>query len=220
MPNDTPNDMTNDMRNTAPTLPSSPLAGLRVLSLGAGAEPLLQRFFEANPFYFLAVHGQPAQAGEAHEEIHGRPPPGWPFTSVFVFGWQAADGELAAMANLVSDLLAPGVWHLGTFIVATQRHGSGDAQLLYRSVEDWAGHAGAQWMRLGAVQGHARAEAFWHRQGYQQVATRPGVPMGLRVNTLRVMAKPLQAQGLVDYFHRVERDRPATGPDRQGHDAA
>jgi len=109
---------------------------------------------------------------------------------------------------MVVDLLAPGVWHLGTFIVETVRHGTGDAQVLLASIEDWARQGGACWMRLSVVQGHARAEAFWAAQGYTQVALREGVALGPAVQTVRVLAKALQGQPLSDYYVRVERDRP------------
>jgi GNAT superfamily N-acetyltransferase len=193
-------------------LPASPLPGLVVVDLLPNGRAQLQRFFDANPAYFMSVMGEPAQPDEAREELEGLPPAGWPYTRMAVFGWQDVSGELAAMANVITDLLAPGVWHLGTFIVATSRHGSGDAQALYQSVEGWAQQAGARWMRLGVVQGHTRAEAFWRQRGYQQVAVRTGVVMGRQTNTVRVMAKPLCGEPLAAYQALVPRDGPATGP--------
>jgi GNAT superfamily N-acetyltransferase len=189
-------------------LPASPLPALRVLELGAGSETLLQRFFEANPLYFEAVHGEPAQATEAFEEIHGALPAGWPHAKKWVIGYADAAGSLVAMANLVSDLIAPSVWHIGTFIVATARHGSGDAQALYRSLESCAHRGGAQWLRLGVVQGHARAERFWEQQGFRQTRLRAGVAMGRLTNTLRVMVKPLAGGSLAQYLSLIDRDRP------------
>jgi GNAT superfamily N-acetyltransferase len=189
------------------SLPSSPIASLCTVELTADRAPLLQRFFEANPLYFVAVNGEPAGPDEAREEICGELPAGWPFTKKWVIGYADAQGELAAMANLVSDLLAPHVWHIGTFIVATERHGNGDAQTLYCSLEDWAAANGAQWLRLGVVQGNARAERFWTACGYRQVRTRTGVTMGRLTNTLRVMVKPLRGGALEDYLALVPRDR-------------
>ncbi len=64
-------------------------------------------------------------------------------------------------------------------------------------------------MRLGAVVGNARAEAFWLRMGYVEVKRRAAVDTGGRLNDLRVMVKPL-AVGvtLADYLDKVARDRP------------
>jgi GNAT superfamily N-acetyltransferase len=192
----------------AARLPASPLAGLRTVELGADDEPLLQRFFEANPPYFLAVFGEPAGPDAARDEIRDLPPAGWSFTQRWLLGYAAADGELAAVADVVSDLLVPGVWHIGLFIVATPRQGSGDAQVLYRRLESWATGEGARWLRLGVVQGNARAERFWEAQGFVETRTRTRAEMGKRTNTLRVMVKPLSAGTLDAYLAFVPRDRP------------
>lgn len=202
--------------STPADLPASPIQDLSVVDLSNSGEAVLQQFFEANPQYFLSVHGIPPQAGEAHEEIYGDLPPGWPFTHKYVFGYRDASGKLAGMGNVVSDLLAKGVWHVGTFIVATDRHGTGDAQALYASVEAWCQNGGARWMRLGVVEGNARAEIFWERSGYVQVARREGIVMGQRTNAIRVMAKPLLGQAISEYYAIVERDRPAPGRDGHG----
>lgn len=193
------------------TLPPSPLPELHTVELHANDAPLLQRFFDANPFYFESVNGEPAQPGEALEEIQGELPAGWPYTKKWVFGYADQRGELAAMANVVTDLLAPGVWHIGTFIVATERHGRGDAQVLYRGLEAWARDNGARWLRLGVVEGHARAQRFWSSCGFERMRARPGMQMGKRVNTVVVMVKFLAARDVGDvdaYLAIVPRDRP------------
>ncbi len=181
---------------------------LTVIELKAGTEPLLQRFFEENPLYFLSVNGQPAGPTEAHEEIHDPLPAGWAHTRKLVIGYIASDGSLAAMANIVSDMLAPTVWHISTFIVATARHGSGDAATICQSLEVWASKRGAQWLRLGVVRGHPRAEHFWERQGFTEARVRYGVQMGVQTNALRVMFKPLAGGTLEQYTALVARDRP------------
>ncbi len=97
----------NSSKHSTPTdLPASPIQDLSVIDLSNEGEAVLQEFFEANPQYFLSVHGIPAQAGEAHEEIHGDLPPGWAFSHKYVFGYQDSNGKLAGMGNVVSDLLA------------------------------------------------------------------------------------------------------------------
>ena len=189
-------------------LPVSPIPGVRTIELTSDNAPELQRFFEQNPEYFVAVHGEPAGPSEAHEEIHGQLPPGWSFTKKWLLGYMDAEGSLLAMANVVSDLLAPGVWHIGLFIVATARHGTGDAQRLYRGFEAWARSNGANWLRLGVVQGNARAERFWETFGFVQTRTRAGVEMGKLTNTLRVMVKPLASDSLEQYLSLIPRDRP------------
>jgi len=189
-------------------LPTSPLPALRVIRLGDSEVPLLQRFFEANPAYFVAVQGEPAQPNEAHEEVHGALPADFSYGEKLVIGYQQADGALAAMATVVTDLLAVHVWHIGLFILASARHGNGDARCLHDGLERWAIEHGASWLRLGVVEGNARAERFWAACGYTQVRVREGLVMGRRTNTVRVMLKPLAGGTFDEYLAQVPRDRP------------
>ena len=190
------------------SLLASPLASLRSLELGPGSEPLLQRFFEANPLYFLAVSGELPQPEDAFDEINDELPEGWSYTKKWIIGFANETGELAAMANVVTDLLAKDVWHISTFIVETARHGTGDAATLYEGIESWAKGSGAHWLRLGVVKGHTVAERFWEKCGYQQTRERHGVVFSKRVQTLRVMCKPLSGRPISEYLELVERDRP------------
>jgi GNAT superfamily N-acetyltransferase len=189
-------------------LPRSPIPGLRTIELGPGHEALLQRFFDANPEYFVTVQGEPASPNEAHDEIHGDPPAGWHFTRRWLVGYVGPDGSLAAIAHVVSDFLAQGVWHLGLFIVAAVHRGTGDAQALNQGLERWAKANGAKWLRLGVVEGNARAERFWASRGYVQVRTREGVQVGRQTRTVRVMAKPLAGGSIEEFLALVPRDRP------------
>lgn len=193
---------------TRTALPSSPIANLRTLEILASDEPRLQRFFEANPDYFFAVNGEPAGPNEAHEEIHGELPAGWSFTKKWLVGYVDSDGSLAALANVITDLPAPGVWHIGLFVVATLRHGTGDAQTLYQGLETWAKVNGARWLRLGVVRGNTRAERFWQSRGFVETRTREGIEMGNLTNTVRVMVKPLSGDTIEHYLSMVPRDRP------------
>jgi hypothetical protein len=58
-------------------LPSSPIPGVRAVELTEELQPQLQRFYEDNPEYFVAVQGEPAGSSEACKTIHDKPPPGW-----------------------------------------------------------------------------------------------------------------------------------------------
>jgi GNAT superfamily N-acetyltransferase len=188
-------------------LPVSPIEALRTIELTLDRAPLLQRFFNENPAYFLATSGELAGPDEAIEEITSDLPAGWSFTKKWVIGYADDHGSLAAMANVITDLLATSVFHIGTFIVATERHGTGDAQVLYRGLEQWAAGNGAAWLRLGVVQGNARAERFWASLGYIPVRERPGIQMGSRSVTVRNMVKPLAGNTLEEYLSLVPRDR-------------
>lgn len=191
-------------------LPPAAVPGLRACELGADDEALLQRFFDANPVYFEIVQGEPAWPDAAHRELHEHVPAQMAFGRRWIVGWRDDGGELAAVANVVSDLIAPGVWHLGLFVVDARRHGNGDAQALYRGLEAWARASGACWMRLGVVEGNDRGERFWTREGYLQTRTREDMPMGRTTKTIRVKMKPLAGGALADYLALVERDRPGS----------
>jgi GNAT superfamily N-acetyltransferase len=191
-------------------LPPTPVPGLRTVELTGADAPLVQHFFEVNPEYFLTTHGEPARPDEASEELRFELPDGLTCTDKMIVGYLDTEGALVALASVVVDLFAAGVWHIGLFIVATARHGSGHAQAIHQGLECWAKAGGAQWLRLGVVQGNARAERFWASLGYRQVRVRDGVEMGKRVNAIRVMIKSLAGGTTDEFLALVPRDRPET----------
>ncbi len=170
--------------------------------------PTLQDFFVANPEYFISVNGMPPRVNEAFDEFHDHVPAEMSFTRIFRIGFFNDAGEMIGMASVVSDLIAPNVWHIGLFVIATELHGQGSAKKILNALEIWMRDHGATWIRLGVVEGNARAERFWEKQGYVETRKRHGVEMGNKVNTLRVMVKSLHGGTLSNYLTRVARDRP------------
>jgi GNAT superfamily N-acetyltransferase len=170
--------------------------------------PELQAFFVANPDYFLAVNGRPPQPDEARHEFEDRPPPEMTFEKIVVIGFYDKSRRMVGMACVISNLFASQVWHIGLFIVATALHGTGTAKVLYEHLERWVRDSGASWLRLGAVEGNAKAERFWEKVGYQEVRRREGVMLGDLTHTIRVFVKPLGTSDLDEYLQRVARDRP------------
>jgi GNAT superfamily N-acetyltransferase len=184
--------------------------GHRLRELGAGDIDAVQRFFDANPEYFLTVNGEAPGPEEAKHEFADLPPAGMTYRAMWLLGFFDGEGALVGVATIVGDFLQPHVWHIGLFIVATALHGSGAAHALYRRLERWMVERGARWLRLGVVQGSVRAERFWLRCGYMQVRERGPVTTGRKTNVLRVMAKPLAGGTIDEYLALVERDRPET----------
>jgi GNAT superfamily N-acetyltransferase len=131
-----------------------------------------------------------------------------PFGRLWRIGVVDAGGELVAMASVASDFLAEGVWLLGFFLVASMLHGTGTSQALHAALESWMAGNGARWIRLAVVVGNARAERFWERTGYREVRRRHDEEMGERVNSVRIMVKPLAGGGPQEYLALVARDRP------------
>lgn len=184
--------------------------GGRALALGHDDMSALQAFYVRNPEYFMAVEGEPPAVDEARSTIEDGLPPEMPYRYIRTIGFVNVDGTLTAMANVVADMFAPGVWLIGLFIVQTEQHGRGLAQAGYQAMETWMRGEGAQWIRLGVVIGNARAERFWERVGYIDVRTREGLVMKSKTNDLRVMVKPLVEESIAEYLAKVSRDRPET----------
>jgi GNAT superfamily N-acetyltransferase len=114
---------------------------------------------------------------------------------------------MVAMASVLSDLLAPRVWHISLFIIATALHGTGTAGLLYERLEKWAKDEGASWLRLGVVVDNAKAERFWEKAGYCEVR-RLIEQHGSMTHTVRLMVKPLGSLDVDEDLREVPRDRP------------
>jgi GNAT superfamily N-acetyltransferase len=182
--------------------------GLAAFELGADDGDALQRLYEATPSYFEIALGAPPGPGAARRTLEALPGPEMSFTAKRLIGFRERGTELVAVADVIEDLLAARVWHVGLFLVAERLHGTGLARRAYAALESWMAARGARWLRLGVVVGNDRAERFWRRQGYEQVRGRTGVAMGLKVNELLVMAKPLAGGSLDEYFALVPRDRP------------
>ena len=184
----------------------------RFRRLGQGDAAELQRFFDANPEYFLSVDGEPPARDAAAHELVDFPPAGMPYRAMLLLGASDGDdrsGALTAMATVVEGFIADPVWHIGLFIVATSLHGSGAAQEIHCALERWMVERGASWVRLGVVAGNARAERFWERSGYVETRRRGPMVMGRKTNVLRVMVKPLAGGSVDEYLALVERDRPS-----------
>jgi GNAT superfamily N-acetyltransferase len=181
---------------------------LRVRELDAPEVPLVQALFDASPEYFHAVNGRPPSRDEAQVAFDEMPPAHLGYTRRWFAGAFDGNGALAGLVIVVSDLCAPGVWHLALFLVATPLRGTGLAPALYGALERWMRDGGAQWLRLGVVQGNAVAERFWARHGYETVRTRENVDTGGRINTVRVLVKRFDGRTLDEYLALVPRDRP------------
>ena len=172
--------------------------------------PRLQAFYDTNPEYFVTVNGRPPAPGAARADFDDRPPPHLPSRRRWFAGLFERDGAMVGVTEVVADLCAEGVWHVGLFLVATRLHGSGAAQELYGALEGWMAREGARWLRLGVVAGNVRAERFWAARGYAEVRVRHGVDTGGLLNDVRVLVKPLADGDPAAYLDLVPRDRPGS----------
>lgn len=183
-------------------------SALHARELSPHEVPALQALFDANPFYFQAVHGRPAHADEAQAEFDERPPAHLAFSRRWVLGVFDRAEVLVGVIGVLTDFCAPRVWHVSLFLLSTPLHGQQVAAPLYAAMEAWMRAGGAHWARLGVVMGHARAERFWARQGFADVRRRAAVDTGGPTRDLRVQVKPLAGGTLAEYLAQVPRDRP------------
>ncbi len=184
--------------------------------------PLLQAFYDANPEYFLTINGVPPPPDLAAIEFDEVPPAHLSHERQWILGLfqppaprtmgDSGDGLLAGVAMVTSGLGRPEVWHLGLFVVATRLRGTGAAAGAYAALEGWVRSHEARHLRLGVVLGNTRAERFWARRGYQELRRREGIDTGGRLNTVRVMLKPLADEGVHAYLQATPRDRPGAPP--------
>lgn len=191
------------------TLSAPDSAGWCALERTRDALPELQAFYEANPDYWHMVHGVPPLPDEAEADFDTRPPPEMSWRELH--NWLIRDratNRIVGEIGAASDLPAPGVMHLGFFIVEDAQQGTGFAHEVYRGYEAWAIAQGARWLRLGVVECNARGRRFWERVGYQEVRRRSGVRIGELTHELIVMMKPIGTNTRAEYLQAVERDRP------------
>lgn len=189
--------------------PYDPEADWFAVEADRSALPELQDFYEANPEYWQMAEGRSPRPGDAERYFCAMPPADLPYGSAC--SWLIREqlslriiGEVSAL----TDLLAPGVFHLSFFIIEAARQGSGLASEIYQCYERWAIGQGARWLRLGVLADNRRAHAYWLRKGYVEVCRRKEHPIGERVHTLIVMVKPTGTHALVEYLAAVPRDRP------------
>jgi GNAT superfamily N-acetyltransferase len=129
------------------------------------------------------------------------------YTRCWFVGFYDGSGGLVGVTIVVSDLAAPRVWHIAFFLVATVLHGTGAAAEIYAALEEWAIRHGAQWIRLGVVEGYRRAERFWEKWGFQEVRVRNDHVGGDTTAIVRVLVKPLGVAGMEEYLKAVPRDQ-------------
>jgi GNAT superfamily N-acetyltransferase len=173
----------------------------------------LQAFLQANPAYTRLVEGREVAPDAAATEFDDEPP------AAFAFDWrwlllvrERASGELVGVIDLVKDLLAPGIWHVGLFFVAERPHGSGVAAELHAALQHWMHGQGARWLRLNVADRNLRGARFRRRQGYAFVCPREWTAPSGRVNTVWTLVKPLAGESLAGYFAAQTRDTQQPEP--------
>lgn len=186
-----------------PPLPQADDGRWAAQLLSVDDAPRLQAFFDANPLYFKKVFDAPAGPDDARSDLQELPPAAMPYSRQWTIGITAAadaattSAPLIAYISVVADLLAPHVWHVGLFLVATAEHGTGLAQSLMRSLQAWALTHRGRYLRLGVVVGNRRGERFWLQQGFIETRQRHKLPYGALTQSVRTLVKPIAAPSLL-----------------------
>jgi GNAT superfamily N-acetyltransferase len=167
----------------------------------------LQAFHEANPQYWWLTHGHAPAADDAATAFDKGPPAHMSFRA---HPWSWARGcrthAILGQFRYAVDLMAPGVWHLGFFMVDSRLQGTGFARDLYARYEALAVAGGARWLRLGVVEANPRARRFWARCGYADLRHSAGIVLGDMAHVQFIMIKTLGTDTLADYLHAVPHD--------------
>ena len=164
----------------------------------------LQAFHEANAQYWWLTHGHGPAPDDAAAAFDKGPPPHMSFRA-HPWSW-ARDRRTHAILGqfrYVIDLMAPGVWHLGFFMVDAGLHGSGFALDLYERYEALAAAGGARWLRLSVVEANPRARRFWLARGYADVKCTTGAVLGDLSHVQFTMVKALQEGSLAECLEAV-----------------
>lgn len=168
----------------------------------------IQAFNDANPEYWRLTHGHPPPPDDAARAFDAHPPADMSYREdLWFIVREQASGAITAQIAVATDLMAPGVYHLGFFIIATRCWGSGLAARLHGAYQHWALARGARWLRLGVVEANRRARVFWERLGYEEVQRREDFELGVLRHRLYTMVKPLPGESMAAYLQAVPRDR-------------
>jgi hypothetical protein len=112
------------------------------------------------------------------------------------------------MTDVVSDLPAQHVWHIGLFIVATRLHGTGIAQLLYGHLESWAHVHGAQWLRARHRRRERASRALLAAKRVRRATQTRRRANGPAHAYHSRDVQPLVGGSLQEYLTPIARDRP------------
>lgn len=171
----------------------SPTDGCTISLLRPGADAVrLQQLLEECSDYYLLHEGCPTPADAGEFELSAVPE-GRSADDVRVFGMETAGGRLVAVAQVLPDYPAPGVWWIGLLVVtpALRSRGIG-AQLLEHVVQAMSAAGGAA-LQLMVSLNNPRGQQFWEAAGFRdtgqvrQVEARSG-----HVETGRILVRDEQ----------------------------
>ncbi len=154
------------------------------------AEPI-QAMFESDPAYFELTQGAPPGPAELQSLVTALPPDGdRGYEDKFLF--ILLDGEeVAGVVDLIRDYPTAATWYLGlVFLTPTQR-GRGRGRAVLRGLYSWISAQGGTALRLGVVEGNARARWLYASEGFVFQASREPDPTVKRARRVLMLERSL-----------------------------
>ena len=148
------------------------LRGHRVQRLSPADAGAVQRLYERCSDYHEEHEGIPTRPTAAAEELAALPP-GKALADKFSLGIYQPDGEMAGYLDLVRDFPSAGEWQIGLLMLDPAARGAGLGERVFRAAASWVAEQGGRTISLGVLEHSPRAEQFWRRMGFAEVARQP-----------------------------------------------
>lgn len=131
--------------------------------------PAILGLYDRCADYFLLQDGEPAAASDADELFTDVPPSKRP-EDQYVLGYRS-EGQLDAVAALLTDHPEPGDWYLGLLLLDPRLRGRGFGREMYAGIERWSVARGAKRMLLAVLEENAPVQRFWRSLGFETART-------------------------------------------------
>jgi ribosomal protein S18 acetylase RimI-like enzyme len=148
------------------------LRGHRIQRLSHADAGALQRLYERCSDYHEEHEGIPTRPTAAAEELAALPPGKAP-ADKFPLGIYSPDGEMAGYLDLVRDFPGPSEWQIGLLMLDPAVRGAALGERVFRAAASWVAGQGGHTISLGVLEHSPRAERFWRRMGFAEVARQP-----------------------------------------------
>jgi GNAT superfamily N-acetyltransferase len=148
----------------------------------------VQALHERCSDYFELIEGAPTRPNSAKEDMEALPP-GKEAADKLLFGIRADDGRLAGALELVRDYPGPGRWYIGLLMLDPDVRGSRLGTRIYEAARGWILAQGGHEIALAVLEQNTRAERFWRRHGFMEIARVPFVAATGLASTAIVMTQ-------------------------------
>jgi len=161
------------------------IGGIEVRALVPEDVAPLQALFDEDVAYF-ALNGRAIPV----EEICQALPPGRARADKFLFALHEHE-RIIGMIDLIRGYPEPPIWYLGFVFIAKSARGAGLGRRALHALYDWCRAQGGRALRLGVVEGNARARWLYASEGFVFHAVREPDEAARRMRRTLVLERPL-----------------------------